>query len=188
MAVWYYGAIGIFVLLLACINFMNLSTARSEKRAKEVGIRKSIGSLRRQLVQQFYGESFMVALIAFVISMAIVQLSLPWFNHVSDKVISIPVMQVNFWLMSLSFVVVTGLLAGSYPARKSFEGRFQIWKGCHGAAKNSRSDSIFSFDCANDRNDHRLSAIAVCQESASGIQSSKSDWHARSFARISGKV
>jgi putative ABC transport system permease protein len=116
MAVWYYGAIGIFVLLLACINFMNLSTARSEKRAKEVGIRKSIGSLRRQLVQQFYGESFMVALIAFVISMAIVQLSLPWFNHVSDKVISIPVMQVNFWLMSLSFVVVTGLLAGSYPA------------------------------------------------------------------------
>ncbi len=116
MAVWYYGAIGVFVLLLACINFMNLSTARSEKRAKEVGIRKSIGSLRRQLVQQFYGESFMVSLIAFLLSIIIVQLSLPWFNSVSDKAIFIPISEPRFWLISFSFVFLTGLLAGSYPA------------------------------------------------------------------------
>jgi putative ABC transport system permease protein len=116
VAVWYYGAIGGFVLLLACINFMNLSTARSEKRAKEVGIRKSIGSLRKQLVQQFYGESFMVSGIAFVLALTIVQLRLPWFNSVSDKSITIPFTQPTFWLMGLSFVVITGLLAGSYPA------------------------------------------------------------------------
>jgi putative ABC transport system permease protein len=116
MAVWYYGAIGVFVLLLACINFMNLSTARSEKRAKEVGIRKSIGSLKRQLVQQFYGESFMISFIAFLFAVAIVQLSLPWFNSVSDKAISIPLAEPIFWLMSFSFVFLTGVLAGSYPA------------------------------------------------------------------------
>ncbi|HEY0741750.1 MAG TPA: ABC transporter permease [Chryseosolibacter sp.] len=116
VAVWYYGAIGVFVLLLACINFMNLSTARCEKRAKEVGIRKSIGSLRSQLVQQFYGESFMVSVFAFCIAMAIVQLSLPWFNSVSGKSISIPVDEVIFWLMTFTFVFVTGLLAGIYPA------------------------------------------------------------------------
>ncbi|HEY0652202.1 MAG TPA: ABC transporter permease [Chryseosolibacter sp.] len=116
VAVWYYAAIGIFVLLLACINFMNLSTARSEKRAKEVGIRKSIGSMRSQLVHQFYGESFMVAAIAFLISLATVQLSLPWFNHVSGKTIVIPIADLQFWLAGLSFVLLTGLLAGSYPA------------------------------------------------------------------------
>ena len=66
--VWLIGIIGVFVLLLACINFMNLSTARSEKRAKEVGIRKTIGSLRRQLINQFFSESFLVVLLAFVIS------------------------------------------------------------------------------------------------------------------------
>lgn len=116
VAVCYYAAIGIFVLLLACINFMNLSTARSEKRAKEVGIRKSIGSLRSQLVQQFYGESFMVSVFAFSLAMVIVQVSLPWFNGVSGKSISIPTHEVWFWLMSFAFVVLTGLLAGMYPA------------------------------------------------------------------------
>lgn len=140
MAVWYYGAIGVFVLLLACINFMNLSTARSEKRAKEVGIRKSIGSLRRQLVQQFYGESFMVAFIAFVISITIVQLSLPWFNNVSDKSISIPVTELNFCLMSLSFIFVTGLLAGSYPAL--YLSSFSPVKVLKGAFKSGRAAMI----------------------------------------------
>ena len=115
-AIWYYGAIGVFVLILACINFMNLSTARSQKRAKEVGIRKSIGSLRRQLVQQFYGESFMVSIIAFLIALAIGQLTLPWFNAVSDKDIAIPITEPVFWLIGFSFVVVTALAAGSYPA------------------------------------------------------------------------
>ncbi len=116
MSVWYYSAIGVFVLVLACINFMNLSTARSEKRAKEVGIRKSIGSLRSQLIQQFFGETLLVAGIAAVIALIVVQLSLPWFNDVSDKNISMPVSNPLFWLICIGFTLFTGLLAGSYPA------------------------------------------------------------------------
>jgi putative ABC transport system permease protein len=116
MSVWYYSAIGVFVLLLACINFMNLSTARSEKRAKEVGIRKSIGSLRSQLIQQFFGETLLVAGIAAIIAMIVVQLSLPWFNDVSDKNISMSISNPLFWLICIGFTLFTGLLAGSYPA------------------------------------------------------------------------
>ena len=116
LSVWYYCAIGVFVLLLACINFMNLSTARSEKRAKEVGIRKSIGSLRGQLIQQFFGETLMVAMISGVLAVAIVQFSLPWFNSVSDKAITIPWTAPFFWGGLIGFVLSTGFLAGSYPA------------------------------------------------------------------------
>jgi putative ABC transport system permease protein len=116
MSVWYYGAIGAFVLLLACINFMNLSTARSEKRAKEVGIRKSIGSQRGQLIQQFFSETLLVAIMAFSISLLLVQLSLPWFNTIADKKISLPLTNATFWLTCLGFTAFTGLLAGSYPA------------------------------------------------------------------------
>ena len=79
-----------FVLLLACINFMNLSTALSEKRAKEVGIRKTVGSLRSQLVIQFFCESLLVSFIAFVLSLGLVQLSLPFFNNLADKKMIIP--------------------------------------------------------------------------------------------------
>lgn len=116
LSVWYYCSIGVFVLLLACINFMNLSTARSEKRAKEVGIRKSIGSRRGQLIQQFFGETFMVAMIAGVLAVAIVQFSLPWFNSVSDKAIILPWTAPLFWGGLIGFVLLTGFLAGSYPA------------------------------------------------------------------------
>src|SRR5439155_2136451 len=83
--VWLFGIIGVFVLLLACINFMNLSTARSEKRAKEVGIRKSVGSMRSQLIAQFYCESLVIALISFLFAILFVQLSLPFFNEVAGK-------------------------------------------------------------------------------------------------------
>jgi ABC-type antimicrobial peptide transport system permease subunit len=114
--VWLFGIIGIFVLLLACINFMNLSTARSEKRAKEVGIRKSIGSLRRNLITQFYCESFLIAVLAFVFSILLVELSLPFFNGVAGKRISIPWSHPLFWLCGLGFSLLTGLIAGSYPA------------------------------------------------------------------------
>jgi len=110
------GTIGGFVLFLACINFMNLSTARSEKRAKEVGIRKTIGSVRMQLINQFFTESLLVALIAFVISLVVVQLALPWFNEVSGKRIGIPWSAPWFWFASATFAIVTGLIAGSYPA------------------------------------------------------------------------
>jgi putative ABC transport system permease protein len=114
--VWLFGLIGGFVLLLACINFMNLSTARSEKRAKEVSIRKSIGSLRKHLVGQFYIESGLVALLAFLLALGMVWLAMPFFNGLSDKKIQIPWTNPWFWLMGLGFSVITGLIAGSYPA------------------------------------------------------------------------
>jgi len=114
--VWLFGTIGLFVLLLACINFMNLSTARSEKRAKEVGIRKTIGSLRRQLIVQFYCESVLITLIAFAFTLGIVGLLLPLFNAVADKQVHILWSSPVFWLMSVGFCVFTGIVAGSYPA------------------------------------------------------------------------
>ena len=114
--VWLVGTIGLFVLLLACINFMNLSTARSEKRAKEVGIRKTMGSLRSQLVFQFFSESFLVVLFSFVLSFLLVSLLLPWFNNLSSKEMVLPWNNVYFWLISLGFIFITGIIAGSYPA------------------------------------------------------------------------
>ncbi|WP_031530210.1 ABC transporter permease [Dyadobacter crusticola] len=114
--VWLFGTIGLFVLLLACINFMNLSTARSQKRAKEVGIRKAVGSLRSQLVAQFFSESIMVAVFALLLALLLVQLLLPWFNQISDKQIAFTWDNAFSWLAGLAFALVTGLLAGSYPA------------------------------------------------------------------------
>ncbi|MBS1533154.1 MAG: ABC transporter permease [Bacteroidetes bacterium] len=114
--VWLFGIIGAFVLLLACINFMNLSTARSEKRAREVGIRKAIGSLRRQLIYQFFSESLLCVLFAFVISLLLVQLSLSFFNQVAGKQMSIPWAMPGFWIAGIGFSLVTGIITGSYPA------------------------------------------------------------------------
>jgi ABC-type antimicrobial peptide transport system permease subunit len=114
--VWLFGIIGAFVLLLACINFMNLSTARSEKRAKEVGIRKAIGSLRIQLIGQFFSESILVVVISFILSLVFVMALLPFFNEVAGKKIVIPWSNPLFWGLGLVFSVITGLLAGSYPA------------------------------------------------------------------------
>jgi ABC-type antimicrobial peptide transport system permease subunit len=114
--VWLFGIIGVFVLMLACINFMNLSTARSEKRAKEVGIRKSIGSLRAQLISQFFSESLVVALLAFAVSLIFVQLALPMFNEVADKKLKLLWGNPLFWIAGISFSVLTGIIAGSYPA------------------------------------------------------------------------
>src|SRR5450432_2691466 len=114
--VWLFGIIGVFVLLLACINFMNLSTARSEKRSREVGIRKSVGSLRLQLIFQFYIESLVVSFFAFVLSLMLVQLVLPFFNDVSGKKMSILWSSPLFWMSGIVFSFITGLIAGSYPA------------------------------------------------------------------------
>jgi putative ABC transport system permease protein len=114
--VWLFGLIGAFVLLLACINFMNLSTARSEKRAKEVGIRKTLGSRRGQLVGQFFSESFMAALIAFGCAIGLVYLAFPYFNQVTGKQISITWDNSWFWLAGMGCTLLTGVIAGSYPA------------------------------------------------------------------------
>ena len=114
--VWMFGIIGVFVLLLACINFMNLSTARSEKRAKEVGIRKTVGSMRSQLIGQFFTESILVAVFAFALSVVIVQLILPWFNQVADKTVNLLWVNPMFWVVGIGFSLLTGIIAGSYPA------------------------------------------------------------------------
>jgi putative ABC transport system permease protein len=114
--VWLFTIIGIFVLLLACINFMNLSTARSQQRAKEVAIRKTIGSRRYQLVAQFLGESILTAAIALAAAILIASLSLPFFNQLSAKEMTFPWVSIRFWTSAIGFTLLTGLIAGSYPA------------------------------------------------------------------------
>ncbi len=111
-----FSIIGLFVLFLACINFMNLSTARSERRAKEVGIRKAIGSLRGQLILQFLTESFLFVLLAMVLSLIMASVFLPVFNTMAGKELSIPFGNIFFWLLLAGFTLFTGLMAGSYPA------------------------------------------------------------------------
>ncbi len=114
--VWMFGLIGLFVLLLACINFMNLSTARSQKRAKEVGIRKSLGSAREQLTVQFLSESILIAGLALVLSIFLVWLALPGFNNLANKDIQFPWINLEFWAIIIGFMIITGLISGSYPA------------------------------------------------------------------------
>jgi putative ABC transport system permease protein len=111
-----FTIIAVVILLIACVNFMNLSTARSERRAKEVGIRKTLGSNKRQLVMQFFSESVILALMAFVLSIAAVYLLMPSFNTLVDKQLHLNLAQPAFWLLALGIVVFTGLVAGSYPA------------------------------------------------------------------------
>ena len=135
-----FATIGVFVLLLACINFMNLSTAQSEKRAREVGIRKSIGSVRAQLVWQFLAESFMVVLLSWFVALALVGFFLPWFNDLADKGMSLPWETVAFWLVSLGFILVTSFLSGSYPAL--YLSSFQPVKVLKGTFKAGRFASL----------------------------------------------
>ncbi len=138
--IWLFGIIGIFVLLLACINFMNLSTAQSEKRAKEVGIRKSIGSERTQLIYQFLAESMLITVFAFVIAIGIVTAAVPWFNDLAGKGMSVPWTNLYFWLAGLGFILVTGLLSGSYPA--IYLSSFQPVKVLKGTFKAGRFASL----------------------------------------------
>ena len=144
--VWMFGIIGGFVLLLACINFMNLSTARSEKRAKEVGIRKAVGSLRRQLVGQFLGESVLIACLSFVVALLLAWLSLPWFNQLADKQMVMPWGNAWFWIPAIGFTVFTGLVSGSYPAfyLSSFS-TVKVLKGVFKAGRLARSSSAFGW-------------------------------------------
>lgn len=132
-----FAIVAAFILLIACINFMNLGTARSEKRAKEVGIRKVVGARKYSLVTQFIGESILLALIAGLFAIAVVQLSLSGFNQLTDKQLYIPYTSASFWLCGLAFVVFTGFLAGSYPA--FFLSSFQPVKVLKGAFKKSQS-------------------------------------------------
>lgn len=110
------SVVAFFILMIACINFMNLATARSERRAREVGIRKTIGSRRNQLILQFLSESLIIAGMSFVLALGIVELSLPFYNSLVNKTLYIPYQDGYFWLVSLGIVVLTGVIAGSYPA------------------------------------------------------------------------
>jgi putative ABC transport system permease protein len=114
--VWMFGIIGFFVLLLACINFMNLCTARSERRAKEIGVRKSIGSVRRQLIHQFLSESFLIVFVSQALALLLTQLLLPTFNSLADKNMVVPWINPIFWMACFAFCLITGFVAGSYPA------------------------------------------------------------------------
>ena len=111
-----FTIIAIIILLIACVNFMNLSTARSEKRAKEVGVRKTLGSGRKQLVMQFFCESMILAFMAFVLSAIAVYLILPSFNQLVNKHLFLDITQPLFWVGAITIILFTGIIAGSYPA------------------------------------------------------------------------
>ncbi|HLX65580.1 MAG TPA: ABC transporter permease [Puia sp.] len=111
-----FSIIGLLVLVIACINFTNLSIARSERRAREVGVRKAIGSLRKHIIFQFLMESVLITLIAFVVALMLVSISLPAFNSLTSTTIDVPWSSAPFWGVMLSYVLLTGLLAGSRPA------------------------------------------------------------------------
>jgi len=111
------GAIAVFILLIACINFMNLSTAKATQRATEIGIRKTLGALRSTLIRQILGDAMLTVGIAIVISAILIPLALPYFNQLTNKSISINAENIVFFVISaLSLTIVAGLLAGSYPA------------------------------------------------------------------------
>lgn len=134
-----FTAIAMFILIIACINFMNLATARSERRAKEVGIRKSLGSRRAQLIAQFYGESLVISLISFLLSIGIVRAVLPAYNDLVDKRLFLDFQSSEFWLFSLSIIFVTGIVSGSYPSLylssfnpiKTLKGKVSIGKNAN---------------------------------------------------------
>ncbi len=114
--VYIFVAIGLFILLIACINFMNLSTAKSASRAKEVGIRKVMGSFRIHLIRQFLMESILLSSIAFLIAIPLATLMLPFFNDLAERSLVMPVESASFYAAIVLGALVTGLIAGSYPA------------------------------------------------------------------------
>lgn len=148
--VWLFGIIGIFILLLACINFMNLSTAKSIKRAKEVGIRKTVGSVKGQLIIQFLSESLLMVTLAFIVSLILVLLGQSFFNDLTGKSIGIPWGSTLFWITCFGFILITSLISGSYPAfyLSSFEPT-KVLKGTfnsgQGASRLRKGLVVFQF-------------------------------------------
>jgi putative ABC transport system permease protein len=114
--IWLFVGLAIGILLIACINFMNMATAKSEKRAKEVGIKKTIGANRSSLIMQFLTESMVLTLVAVVLSIAILEIFLPTFNQLLGIQMDIAYFNTSSWLGILTIVFATGLIAGSYPA------------------------------------------------------------------------
>ena len=147
-----FTVIGLLVLLIACINFVNLTTARSEKRAKEVGVRKAIGSTKNNLVIQFLLEAFLLTAIAFVFAILFAQLILPAFNALTGNKISIPFYNIYFWFIIMGCLLITVLLAGSRPAfyLSSFN-PVKVLKGAIATGKSSLSRKVLvvlQFSCS----------------------------------------
>ena len=111
-----FSIVAVFILLIACINFMNLTTARSIKRAREIGVRKVVGAVRSVLIQQFIGEAIMLTFLAVIIAVFLVAVLLPVFNSITQKHIIFPSNQPSFWLWLTGLTLVTGFISGSYPA------------------------------------------------------------------------
>jgi len=111
-----FTIVAIFILLIACINFMNLTTARSVKRAREIGVRKVVGAVRSVVIKQFIGESLLITTLAVVVSLALLVLLLPVFNQITQKEIDLPFNQPLFWIKLAALTIITGLISGSYPA------------------------------------------------------------------------
>ncbi|HMG92086.1 MAG TPA: ABC transporter permease [Chryseolinea sp.] len=135
-----FTIIAIFIIVIACINFMNLATARSERRAREVGIRKSVGSRRFELIFQFIGESTFISLVAFLLAVLAAQLLLPFYNQLVEKQLAIDYMSKEFWIFSLSLIFITGIVSGSYPA--FYLSSFQPAKVLKGKVTVGKSASI----------------------------------------------
>ncbi len=116
-SIYIFSALAVLVLIIACINFMNLSTARSSKRALEVGLKKVVGARRRQIIAQFYGESILTTVIAFLLSLSLFRIILPIFNDISAKDFTFySILNLSFIMSFLGITLITGLLSGSYPA------------------------------------------------------------------------
>ncbi|HEY4327775.1 MAG TPA: ABC transporter permease [Mucilaginibacter sp.] len=108
--------VAVLILIVACINFMNLATARSARRAKEIGLRKVSGAIRVQLIAQFLGESLIISFFALLLAVTFVILFLPAFNHLADKKLAIDFFNAKFWISLIGIALLTGLISGSYPA------------------------------------------------------------------------
>ncbi len=111
-----FSAIALFVLLIACINFMNLTTAKSTQRSKEIGIRKVLGSNRQKLISQFFSETFIMTFLSVLLALSLAAIAMPWFNELTTRDISIPWTNASFWLVLIGGMIVVSLVAGSYPA------------------------------------------------------------------------
>lgn len=133
--VYILSFIGLFLILLACVNFMNLSTAHSLKKAKEVGVRKTLGSNKKELIQQFLIESGLISFISLLLAILVSIVMLPLFNQLSGKSISLPLSNSLFWLILLVATILLGLLSGSYPA--FFMSKFKPAKTLKGGGQTS---------------------------------------------------
>lgn len=136
-----FSIVAVFILLIACINFMNLTTARSVKRAREIGVRKVVGALRSSLIWQFISESLLITTVAVSIALLLLILILPLFNQITQKQIELPFHNTSFWLKLAAITLVTGFVAGSYPAL--FLSSFNPVKVLKGTLKLSSGSTMF---------------------------------------------